>query len=94
MGFFSNSLGLISDAGHNLGDVFSLLLAMIMLVTLIVPVGVYADEEETADVGGASEGGGLVAVGYEDDIGEGDGLAVAFVEEHALHGSLGKDGRR
>ncbi len=29
MGFFSNSLGLISDAGHNLGDVFSLLLAMI-----------------------------------------------------------------
>ena len=29
MGFFSNSLGLISDAGHNLGDVFSLLLALI-----------------------------------------------------------------
>lgn len=29
MGFFSNSLGLVSDAGHNLGDVFSLLLAMV-----------------------------------------------------------------
>lgn len=27
MGFFADSLGLLSDAGHNLGDVFSLLLA-------------------------------------------------------------------
>ncbi|MBO8445564.1 MAG: cation transporter [Bacteroidetes bacterium] len=29
IGFWSNSLGLLSDAGHNLSDVFSLLLAMI-----------------------------------------------------------------
>lgn len=29
VGFFENSLGLLSDAGHNLGDVFSLLLALI-----------------------------------------------------------------
>lgn len=29
VGFWSNSLGLLSDAGHNLSDVFSLLLAMI-----------------------------------------------------------------
>ena len=28
-GFWYNSLGLISDAGHNLGDVFSLVLAML-----------------------------------------------------------------
>ena len=28
-GFWYNSLGLISDAGHNLGDVFSLVLALI-----------------------------------------------------------------
>lgn len=28
-GFISNSLGLVSDAGHNLSDVFSLMLAMI-----------------------------------------------------------------
>lgn len=28
-GFISNSLGLVSDAGHNLSDVFSLILAMI-----------------------------------------------------------------
>lgn len=28
VGLWSNSLGLLSDAGHNLGDVFSLLLAM------------------------------------------------------------------
>ena len=31
VGFFENSLGLLSDAGHNLGDVFSLLLALIAL---------------------------------------------------------------
>lgn len=30
-GFIGNSLGLLSDAGHNLSDVFSLLLAMIAL---------------------------------------------------------------
>ena len=30
-GFWGNSLGLLSDAGHNLSDVFSLLLAMIAL---------------------------------------------------------------
>ena len=29
VGFWSNSLGLLSDAGHNLSDVFSLLLAML-----------------------------------------------------------------
>ena len=29
IGFWSGSLGLLSDAGHNLSDVFSLLLAMI-----------------------------------------------------------------
>lgn len=29
VGFYENSLGLISDAGHNLGDVFSLILAMV-----------------------------------------------------------------
>lgn len=29
MGFWTGSLGLISDAGHNLGDVFTLLLALI-----------------------------------------------------------------
>ena len=29
VGFFADSLGLLSDAGHNLGDVFSLLLAFI-----------------------------------------------------------------
>lgn len=29
IGFWSNSLGLLSDAGHNLSDVFSLMLAMI-----------------------------------------------------------------
>ena len=29
MGFFAGSLGLLSDAGHNLGDVFSLLLAFV-----------------------------------------------------------------
>lgn len=28
VGFYSNSLGLLSDAGHNLGDVFGLLLAL------------------------------------------------------------------
>ena len=31
MGFFADSLGLLSDAGHNLGDVFSLLLAFIAM---------------------------------------------------------------
>ena len=31
VGFWGNSLGLLSDAGHNLSDVFSLLLAMIAL---------------------------------------------------------------
>ena len=30
-GFVGNSLGLLSDAGHNLSDVFSLLLAMVAL---------------------------------------------------------------
>ena len=30
-GFIGHSLGLLSDAGHNLSDVFSLLLAMIAL---------------------------------------------------------------
>ena len=30
-GFVGNSVGLLSDAGHNLGDVFSLLLAMVAL---------------------------------------------------------------
>ena len=30
-GFIGNSLGLLSDAGHNLSDVFSLLLAMVAL---------------------------------------------------------------
>ncbi len=29
VGFYSNSLGLLSDAGHNLGDVASLVLAML-----------------------------------------------------------------
>lgn len=29
IGFHSNSVGLLSDAGHNLGDVFSLLLALV-----------------------------------------------------------------
>ncbi len=29
VGFYENSLGLLSDAGHNLGDVFSLILAMV-----------------------------------------------------------------
>ena len=29
IGFWSNSLGLLSDAGHNLSDVFSLMLAMV-----------------------------------------------------------------
>lgn len=29
VGFYYNSLGLLSDAGHNLSDVFSLLLAML-----------------------------------------------------------------
>lgn len=29
VGFYENSLGLLSDAGHNLGDVFSLLLALL-----------------------------------------------------------------
>ena len=29
VGFWSNSLGLLSDAGHNLSDVFSLMLAMV-----------------------------------------------------------------
>lgn len=29
VGFYENSLGLLSDAGHNLGDVFSLVLAMV-----------------------------------------------------------------
>lgn len=29
IGFYKNSLGLLSDAGHNLGDVFSLVLALI-----------------------------------------------------------------
>ena len=29
VGFHENSLGLLSDAGHNLGDVFSLLLALL-----------------------------------------------------------------
>ena len=31
VGFWGNSLGLLSDAGHNLSDVFSLLLAMVAL---------------------------------------------------------------
>ncbi len=31
IGLYGNSMGLLSDAGHNLGDVFSLLLAMIAL---------------------------------------------------------------
>ncbi|MBP5645510.1 MAG: cation transporter, partial [Bacteroidales bacterium] len=30
-GFIGNSIGLLSDAGHNLSDVFSLLLAMVAL---------------------------------------------------------------
>ena len=34
VGFYYNSLGLLSDAGHNLGDVASLVLAM-----LVLPVG-------------------------------------------------------
>ena len=29
VGFYAGSLGLLSDAGHNLGDVFSLLLALL-----------------------------------------------------------------
>lgn len=29
VGFYENSLGLLSDTGHNLGDVFSLILAMV-----------------------------------------------------------------
>ncbi len=31
IGFWKDSLGLLSDAGHNLGDVFSLLLALIAI---------------------------------------------------------------
>ena len=38
VGFYYNSLGLLSDAGHNLGDVASLVLAMLAFrkFTLIV----------------------------------------------------------
>ena len=41
VGFYYNSLGLLSDAGHNLGDVASLVLAMLAfrlekVLTLIV----------------------------------------------------------
>lgn len=37
VGFMAHSLGLISDAGHNLSDVFSLLLALLALLLARVP---------------------------------------------------------
>lgn len=37
IGFYKNSLGLLSDAGHNLGDVFSLVLALIAFKLSKVP---------------------------------------------------------
>lgn len=37
VGFYENSLGLLSDAGHNLGDVFSLLLALFAFKLAKVP---------------------------------------------------------
>lgn len=37
VGFYENSLGLLSDAGHNLGDVFSLLLALLAFRLAKIP---------------------------------------------------------
>ena len=38
VGFYAHSLGLLSDAGHNLSDVFSLLLALVaFMLTRVAP---------------------------------------------------------
>ena len=36
VGFYYDSLGLLSDAGHNLGDVASLILAMLAIRTVVI----------------------------------------------------------
>ena len=41
IGFFYNSLGLLSDAGHNLSDVFSLLLSLLAFRISGHPISLY-----------------------------------------------------